>query len=72
MMRIPKYRIMQKVRENFKGKIIISIAHRIATLKNADKIVVIDDGNIMEVGSHQELIRKKGLYKSFMDTYMNI
>lgn len=64
--------IMEQVKEKFKGKTIISIAHRIATLKNADKIVVLEDGKITEMGSHQELMKIKGLYKSFMDTYMNI
>ncbi|MBI4861342.1 MAG: hypothetical protein HY815_13955 [Candidatus Riflebacteria bacterium] len=38
------------------------IAHRLSTVQRADKIVVLDSGNIAEIGSHTELMAKKGLY----------
>jgi ATP-binding cassette subfamily B protein len=38
------------------------IAHRLSTIKRADKIIVIEDGQIEEMGTHKELIRKKGKY----------
>ena len=44
------------------GKTTISIAHRISTLKNADKLIVIEDGKITERGTHKELIQQKGTY----------
>jgi len=44
------------------GRTTISIAHRLSTLRNADSLIVIDDGKIVEEGTHLELIRKKGEY----------
>ncbi len=45
----------------------IVIAHRLSTIYDADKIVVVDKGKIVEVGTHEELLRKKGLYKSLYE-----
>ncbi|RZK44205.1 MAG: ABC transporter ATP-binding protein [Pedobacter sp.] len=45
-----------------KGKTSIIIAHRISTIKNADKIIVLDDGAIVEQGTHHTLLEKKGVY----------
>lgn len=49
-----------------KGRTTISIAHRLSTLRNADRLVVIDDGRITEEGTHAELIRQKGTYFKLM------
>lgn len=52
--------IMQNLNEFFKDKTVIIIAHRLSTVKNADQIVVLDDGKITEVGNHQQLVEQKG------------
>ncbi len=49
-----------------KEKTIIMIAHRLKTVRNADQIIVIDKGRIAQNGRHEELIKKKGIYRSFV------
>ena len=44
------------------GRTTIAIAHRLSTLKNCDRILVVDDGRIVEQGSHEELMDLGGLY----------
>jgi ABC-type bacteriocin/lantibiotic exporter with double-glycine peptidase domain len=64
-------KIMGNIKEHFKGKTIIAIAHRMHTLKNADRIWVIDNGEIAESGHHDDLMEQKGLYHQFMRTYVD-
>ena len=59
--------IQHAISELTKGKTIITIAHRLATIQNADQILVVDDGRIAEAGTHNELIMKNGLYKRFTE-----
>ena len=55
-------RILKNLKEESKGKTSIIISHRIATLKDADHIIVLDAGKIIEEGTHNELIKNKGFY----------
>ena len=50
-----------------KNRTSLVIAHRLSTIQNADKIIVLDKGKIVEMGSHQELIKKNNFYKNFID-----
>ena len=59
--------IQQAISELTRGKTIITIAHRLATVQNADQILVVDDGRIVEHGTHDELLSQNGLYKRFTD-----
>ncbi len=59
--------IQSAISELTRGKTIITIAHRLATIQNADQILVVDNGTIAEAGTHDELIRQNGLYKRFTE-----
>jgi ATP-binding cassette subfamily B protein len=54
--------IMQKLDIFFKNKTVVVIAHRLSTVMNADQIVVLEKGKIVEIGNHQELVKKQGSY----------
>ena len=59
--------IQSAISELTKGKTIITIAHRLATVRKADKILVVDDGKIVEQGTHEQLLAGGGLYKRFTE-----
>jgi ATP-binding cassette subfamily B protein len=54
--------IMEKLDIFFKDKTVVVIAHRLSTVMNADQIVVLDKGKIIEIGNHEELVKLKGSY----------
>ena len=59
--------IQAAISELTKGKTIVTIAHRLATIEQADQILVIDDGQIVQRGTHRELVDIPGKYKDFVD-----
>lgn len=58
--------IQEAISELTKGKTTITIAHRLATIENSDQILVVDDGQIVQKGTHQKLIHEKGRYLDFV------
>ena len=59
--------IQESLEDLCKGRTTIVVAHRLSTIINADKIVVMENGRIKEVGRHQDLLDRNGLYKHFYD-----
>ncbi|MCG8569957.1 MAG: ATP-binding cassette domain-containing protein, partial [Spirochaetes bacterium] len=62
-----EHHIQAAIRELTRGKTVLTIAHKLSTVKNADKIIVIKDGQLYEQGKHEELIKKDGVYKKFVE-----
>ena len=56
-------RILKNLKNNFQKKTLIIISHRVSCVKDADNIIVLDNGKIIQSGSHNELIKNKGYYK---------
>ena len=57
-----EYEIFRHFQELTEGKIAILISHRFSTVRMADRIIVIQEGRIAEIGSHQELLQQQGIY----------
>ena len=58
--------IQQSIAALTKGKTLLVIAHRLATIEQADQILVVDDGRIVEKGTHAQLIAQPGRYQQFV------
>ena len=55
--------LRQALKENSKGMTVIMVTQRISTIKNADLIIVLDDGKLAGVGTHEELLKESSVYK---------
>lgn len=63
--------IRKALRENLRGSTVILISHRVTTLMQADKILVLDDGSVADIGTHAELISRPGIYRRIYEIQMN-
>ena len=64
--------IMENLEKFFKGKTVIVIAHRLSTVKKADQIVVLDEGTIIEKGTHKELTKLRGAYYNLVKNQLEL
>jgi len=64
--------IMEKLDSFYRGKTVVVVAHRLSTVKNADQIVVLEKGRIVEQGNHVELTKKGGLYYSLVKNQLEL
>ena len=64
--------IMDSIKELFGEKTIVLVSHRLNTVKFADKIIVLEAGELVEEGTHEELIRNNGAYYRLFSTHIEI
>ena len=64
--------IVENLDEFYKGRTVVVVAHRLSTVKNADQIVVIDSGKVVEKGTHTELIEKQGAYFNLVKNQLEL
>ena len=64
--------IMENLNRFFRGRTVIVVAHRLSTVKNADNIIVLDQGGIVEQGTHNELANKRGYYFNLVKNQLEL
>lgn len=64
--------IVENLDEFYKGRTVVVVAHRLSTVKNADQIIVIDGGKIVEIGNHISLIKKRGAYFNLVKNQLEL
>lgn len=67
-----EYLIQQALDEVMRGRTALVIAHRLSTIRNADKIIALEGGRIREIGSHQELLARGGLYSALYQRQLEL
>ena len=63
---------MGNLQKFYHGKTVLIIAHRLSTVKNADQIIVLDKGKVIERGNHEELSKRKGMYYSLVKNQLEL
>jgi ATP-binding cassette subfamily B protein len=64
--------IVEKLNDFYKGRTVVIVAHRLSTVKNADQIVVLADGKVQEIGTHEELISVRGAYYELVSNQLEL
>ena len=64
--------IVENLNKFYKGKTVVVVAHRLSTVRNADQIIVLDKGKVIEIGNHKSLTTKKGLYYNLVKNQLEL
>jgi len=64
--------VIENLNTYFEGRTVVVVAHRLSTVKNADQLIVLDKGEVVEIGSHLELTYKKGVYYTLVKNQLDL
>ena len=64
--------IVENLEQFYKGRTVVVVAHRLSTVKDADQIVVLDSGKVAEIGTHDELVSKRGAYYELVKNQLEL
>lgn len=64
--------IYENLNQYFENKTVVIVAHRLSTVKNADQIIVLEKGNAVEIGTHQDLVAERGAYYSLVENQLEL
>lgn len=64
--------IVENLDEFYKGRTVVVVAHRLSTVRNADQIIVLDGGKVVETGNHESLIEKRGVYYNLVKNQLEL
>ena len=64
--------IVENLNNFYKGRTVIVVAHRLSTVKNADQIIVVDGGKVIEIGNHATLIKKRDAYYNLVKNQLEL
>ena len=65
-------KIVENLNDFYKGRTVVIVAHRLSTVKNADQIIVLDGGKVVEIGNHISLIEKRGTYYNLVKNQLEL
>ena len=69
---INETQVVNNLKEEFDGRTVVVVAHRLSTVQKADQIIVMHEGKIVEKGNHQELIKLKGNYYNLVKNQLEL
>lgn len=64
--------IVKNLDDFYKGRTVVVVAHRLSTVKNANQIIVLDGGTVVEIGNHNSLIKNKGVYYNLVKNQLEL
>jgi ATP-binding cassette subfamily B protein len=67
-----EHAILQHLNHFFEGKTVVVVAHRLSTVRNADQIVVLEKGELVEIGTHDALVKQRGLYYNLVKNQLEL
>ena len=63
---------MENLDDFYRGRTVVIVAHRLSTVRNADNIIVLDEGKVVETGNHESLIERRGAYYNLVKNQLEL